>query len=142
MTPSDSVITMLRAAPRSERRRMLEQVVVAELRQVLQMPATEHLPLDESVFGLGVTSLGAVDLKERLEARLDCAIDADVLFNHPTVGHLVDYLAEGTLRELFTGTAAATGAAEPVASPGRPAGAREAAAKELMDDLLKRSDGS
>lgn len=126
---SGSFIRMLREAPRSERRRLLEQAVAAEVRDILQMAPTERVPPDESVFSLGLSSLGVVDLKERLEAKLGCAIDADVLFSHPTVDNLVSYLTQSHVRDLY-----ATGGPEPETALPTP----ESSTKELVDDFLKK----
>lgn len=129
MTAAGPVIVSLRALPWSERRRALEQFVVVEVKEGLQMSATDYLPKDQSVFGLGLTSLGAVELKERLEEQLDCAVDADVLFNHPTVENLVDYLVEYPLRDLLAVTETCGGRAMDDSA---------AVPKALVDDLLKK----
>ncbi|MEV0901810.1 acyl carrier protein [Actinoplanes sp. NPDC049802] len=121
----DSFTDMLRAAPRSERRRLLEQAAAAEIREILQMAPDEPVPPTESVFSLGLGSLGVVDLKERLEARFGCVIDADVLFSHPTLANLMDHLTQGQLRDLFPGDS------EP--DPSTP----DASTTALVDDFLK-----
>ena len=94
----------LAALPRSERRAALATLVVGELREVLQMEPTEALPLDESFFDLGFTSLSLEEMKQRLEETLGCHIDAEVLFNHPTVADLLAHLESGPLSTLFGGT--------------------------------------
>jgi len=87
----------LSALPAAERRGALEAAVTVEFKRVLLMEEADELPLDESFFDLGMTSLALNDVKQRLEDLLDCAIDSTVLFNSPTVEQLVDYLAETAL---------------------------------------------
>jgi acyl carrier protein len=71
----------------------LERMIVQEFKDALLMPEDEELPLDESYFELGLTSLRMVDTKERLEELLGLEIGASVLFDNPTVGGLVDHLS-------------------------------------------------
>ena len=138
MTAAGPVIVSLRALPWSERRRALEQFVVVEVKVGLQMSATDHLPKDQSVLDLGLTSLGAVELKERLEEQLGCAVDADVLFNHPTVENLVDYLVGYPLRDLFAITGTRDDKATPTEEANLLPDGSAAVPKALVDDLLKR----
>lgn len=61
------------------------------------MTDDDELPFDQSYFDLGLTSLSITDLKQRLEQLLDCEIDANVLFNSPTVDRLLTYLTNELL---------------------------------------------
>ncbi|HSI60381.1 MAG TPA: acyl carrier protein, partial [Ideonella sp.] len=102
--PADAVEAdgrlQLAQLPRPERAAALAAMVVAEFRTVLQMMPHEVLPGDESFFDLGLTSLSVEEVKQRLESRLACRVDAEVLFNHPTLGHLLAHLQGGPLSEL------------------------------------------
>lgn len=118
----------LESLARPERAAALAALVAAEFRSVLQMMPQETLPLDESFFDLGLTSLSVEEVKQRLESSLACRVDAEVLFNHPTVQHLVAHLQAGPLADLF-GAPAAPGGAD------RTADAEEQA---LVDDMLAR----
>jgi len=101
---SESTVDELRALPATERAEILESIVVAEFKAALLMSDEDELPFDLSFFDLGLTSLGITDLKERLERLLACEIDANVLFNSPTVERLLAHLAE----VLFTGPRSGT----------------------------------
>lgn len=70
--------------------------MVREFKAALLMTAADELPLDESFFDLGLTSLMLTDVKQRLETLLGLPINASELFNRPTVEQLIDYLAERT----------------------------------------------
>jgi acyl carrier protein len=119
-------IEALRNAPPSERSRVLESQVVAVLRQWLHMTPDEMLPLGESYFSLGLTSLGAVELQQHLEARLGRRIDSANLYNNPTVGHLLGYLREQVLPDLFP----------PAVTAAPAAGAIDNASRRLFNNLL------
>jgi acyl carrier protein len=98
-----AIVQDLGSLPASERHAALESIVVAEFKVTLLMPEDEDLPLTESYFELGLTSLGMTDVKQRLERLLDCDISTTVMFNSPTVEQLTQHLAA----ELF-GTSAET----------------------------------
>ncbi|MFH7599859.1 acyl carrier protein [Streptomyces racemochromogenes] len=92
---------LLMSSPRTERRTVLEEIVVAEFKKALLMPDDEELPLDDSFFELGMTSLLLTMVKQRLEERLGRGISSTALFNQPTVDRLTDYLASDVLADIF-----------------------------------------
>ncbi|GAA4462180.1 acyl carrier protein [Phytohabitans houttuyneae] len=84
----------LREMSSLERRDALEELVLAYLRNVLSMTDDEDFAVDRSYFDMGMTSLTLTDARDYLQSLLDVTIDATVLFNEPTVGHLVNYLTD------------------------------------------------
>jgi acyl carrier protein len=98
MTP---VLERLEALSRPERFEALELIVVTEFKAALLMTEDEELPLADSFFELGLTSLGLVDVKQRLETLLGCGIGSTVFFNSPTVEQLMDRLTTEILADLF-----------------------------------------
>ncbi|MFJ8647612.1 acyl carrier protein [Streptomyces sp. NPDC093546] len=131
MTSSTPWLQELSDTPLSERRARLESFVVAEFKRELMMDETDVLPPHVSYFELGLTSLGATDTRQRLERELGRPLDSAFLFNHPTVGHLVDFLTTEVIPELFAAPAGRT-----ADDPAREAPATDAA-KDLVDDVLK-----
>jgi hypothetical protein len=101
VTANTAWVESLARAPLSERRALLEALVVGEFRTWLLMSAGDALPLDESYFALGLTSLGAVEIQERLESILGRRIDSSSLFNNPTIDHLLLHLRTEVLSEFF-----------------------------------------
>jgi hypothetical protein len=99
-------VASLARAPLSERAALLEALVTGEFRTWLLMSAADALPLDESYFALGLTSLGAVEIQERLESILGRRIDSSSLFNNPTIDHLLLHLRNQVLSEFFQGPGA------------------------------------
>lgn len=120
--------------PRAERRQTVQDLVVAEFKTVLLMTEDDDLPVDVSYFDLGLTSLTITDLKQRLETMLGVELSADLLFNSPTVGRLLDHIFTELLPDVFrTGAASTTetaGAASPAGS------ARDALLEEALRDLF------
>ncbi len=94
-----SIARHLREQSRTERRDALEEIVVDYLSDVLELDDGEELVPDRSYFDLGLTSLKLTEAREHLQRLLDVAIDATVLFNEPTVEHLVDHLTDALSRE-------------------------------------------
>ncbi|HEY3608771.1 MAG TPA: acyl carrier protein [Pseudonocardiaceae bacterium] len=86
--------TTLSSLPRSDRRDALEDLVVAQFRDLLLITDDEELGLATSYFDLGLTSLRLTEIKQRLETALDIGIDATVLFNQPTIDDLVTHLTD------------------------------------------------
>lgn len=84
----------LREMSSLERRDALQELVVAYLRNVLSMTDEEECAVDRSYFDMGMTSLTLTDARDYLQGLLDVTIDATVLFNQPTVEHLVNYLTD------------------------------------------------
>ncbi|WP_306962424.1 acyl carrier protein [Streptomyces afghaniensis] len=111
--------------PRPERRDALEELVTKEFRSALLMTDDEALPADQSFFDLGLTSLSVTGLKQRLEGLLGVELDANLLFNRPTVEALLEHLTQDLLPGLFRESA--------VRAPVPPA----APARTLLDAALK-----
>lgn len=87
--------------PRSERADALTELLVTEFKAVLLMTDDDELPFEQSYFDLGLTSLTLSDLKQRLERLLGCEVNANILFNSPTITRLLEYLMGGPLADLF-----------------------------------------
>ncbi|MCL7370306.1 MULTISPECIES: acyl carrier protein [Streptomyces] len=118
----------LAALPLSERRTALRESVVAEFRTALLLGDGEELALDANYFDLGLTSLRATELKQRLEQRFGAGINEALLFESPTVARLLEHLAADVLAELF-------GTERRRRTEQRP---EKALVGKLLDDLYKK----
>ncbi|AOX04464.1 hypothetical protein BJP34_22190 [Moorena producens PAL-8-15-08-1] len=90
-------IQELDATPVHERRELLMTHVSSQLARVLGLTAPEQIEPRQPLFDLGIDSLMAVELKNRLESSLGHSIPSTVLFDYPTLEALVDYLGEDVL---------------------------------------------
>lgn len=140
MTSDAPWFQQLAAVPFSERATALEALVVAEFKAWLLMGDADVFPLDESYFELGLTSLGATDIQQRLVAGFGRPFDAASLFNNPTAGNLLEHLRSEVLTELFTSAQpVAAVAVAPRQYPGElTPGGDGVTTKDLVDDILAK----
>jgi len=108
---------LLQRAP-AERRSVLEQHVRGQIARVLQTPVT-RVGLRTPFMQLGVDSLMAMEIRNRLEASLGMTLKVTLIWKHPTVSDLVTQL--GREFGLPEAAAPAVGAAKTEAPPGQTA---------------------
>jgi len=111
--PSD-----LRATPVGERRRRLVDLVTERTREILltllpEVPA--EIQAETGFRDLGLDSLGAVDLHDRLAEDVGLPLPITIAFDHPTPAAVADFL----LAELFGGPVGED-AVRPVVAPDEP----------------------
>nr|QEO74262.1 Beta-ketoacyl synthase [uncultured bacterium] len=102
------VVTRLRGAPASERRRLLLAHVQTETAAVLGLPRDTTLDPARGFFDLGMDSLTSMMLRNRLQATFGLALTQTASFQYPTLERLADHLA--TLLVPVTETADEQGA--------------------------------
>lgn len=135
-----TVVEDLLDLARSERRQALEDLVVAEFKIALLMEDDDELPMDESYFDLGLTSLTITDLKQSLESMIGHELSANLLFNSPTVGQLMDHICDELLPGLFRPARACApgdGTTSGAAPGPRAAAPADPSADDLVDEALK-----
>jgi acyl carrier protein len=130
-------IERLSAAPRAERARLLETLVVDRFKAALLMTESEPVPLDESYFDLGLSSLGAVEIEQYLRATLGHPVNTAEILNNPTLGHLLGYLRTEVLAEFFPAAAAAGPDAAAAAADAEDLAFRKAMLDGLLSELYE-----
>lgn len=75
-----------------EQKETIHASVSAAVKQILMFSDQEILPLNQSFFELGLSSLTLQKLKQQLQQQFDLEINMVELFNQPTVVGLVDYI--------------------------------------------------
>jgi len=80
-----------------EAKALLREFLQARLGEFLEWPEARALEPEQSLLGLGIDSLRAVDFKILLETQLDCSLRSSLLFDHPTLEALTHYLAAEVL---------------------------------------------
>jgi acyl transferase domain-containing protein len=81
-----------------DRNRMLTELVQREASQVLGLGSASALNAQAGLFEMGMDSLMALEFRGRLESVVSHALPATLVFDHPTVEAVVDFL----LRDIFS----------------------------------------
>ena len=87
-----ALMDQLLTAPPDERVELLADFLERQLTRVLGFGASTRIDPRRNFGDLGVDSLLAVDLRNRLEASLDASLPATLLFDYPNLEALVGYL--------------------------------------------------
>ncbi len=135
--PAGGELAALASLPAPQRRARLVASLREELARVLDVEDAARIPTDCGFFELGLDSLTSVELRNRLQARLGCPVQAAATFDYPTVGALADHLLADMPASEQPGAswpAGGTAVAEPVGNEP----ARDLSA--LLDDLDQLTD--
>ena len=120
-------LQQLEATPAGKRKALLVTQIRAQIAKVIGLGSANQVGLQQGFADLGMDSLMAVELRNRLQTTLDCAIPTTLAFDYPTVEALVDYLAPEILERDPFRLAPPNGSAAPTAD--------EAALAETLDPL-------
>ena len=97
--PAQSLLTRLQSAPTGKRRQVLQHHVHMDVTRILgrdsARPVAAHEPLSE----LGLDSLMAVELANALAKATGRSLSATLVFKHPTIDAIVEYLFSELLAE-------------------------------------------
>ncbi|MGB0128392.1 MAG: beta-ketoacyl reductase, partial [Rhodocyclaceae bacterium] len=105
----------LAALAPAERRKQLDKVVREAVSRVLKI-APQRIDPAKPLGTMGLNSLMAMELRNRLEAALGRALSATLAWNYPTVDALVVFLAGDTLAGVAPPLVSSPGAAPAVAA--------------------------
>jgi acyl transferase domain-containing protein/acyl carrier protein len=88
-----SLLHKLEGTPLGQRRPVLFEHVHQQVAATLRMTPSKRVPAEQGLFDLGLDSLMAMELKNRLEADLERALRPTLVFDYPTVAAITGYLA-------------------------------------------------
>jgi NAD(P)-dependent dehydrogenase (short-subunit alcohol dehydrogenase family) len=91
--PGPTLRQRLREAPPERRIGLLEEFVLSEAARVLGH-SPEAVPRSRGFADLGMDSLGAIELRTRLEQALECRLPTTLAFDYPTAEALVAHLRD------------------------------------------------
>jgi len=91
----------LESTPLSERLGLLQDEIRIQIASVLGVVSLDEIELRAPLFNLGLDSLMAVEVKNRLERTLSCGMRPTLVFDYPTVEALASYFAQEPLAALF-----------------------------------------
>ena len=92
--PPDPLHSPLRRSAPEARRAALLRPVRAEVGSVLGVPESDPLPPRQGLFDLGLDSMMAVELRQRLERRFGVTLTPTLVFEHPTIDGLAAHIAD------------------------------------------------
>jgi acyl carrier protein len=87
-------LQQLEAAAPSDRPTLLMNYIRSQIAKILGLSSAEQIAPRQRLFDLGLDSLMAIELKNKLETNLEQSLRSTLLFDYPTVEALVDYLAK------------------------------------------------
>lgn len=85
------------SADAQENRRMIERAVRDAVARVLGIKMPDTINCDEALLQMGMDSLMAVELRTRLETVVGARLEPTLIFQHPSITALVNYLANDVL---------------------------------------------
>ncbi|MFD5417333.1 SDR family NAD(P)-dependent oxidoreductase [Streptomyces sp. NPDC127069] len=88
-----ALTVILNSPDDAKRRILLHGHIIDTLRTVLNAPE-QHITPDTSMVMLGLDSLGAMQLRQRLQRTLDLTIDTAVLWTKPTPAGITDWILQ------------------------------------------------
>lgn len=84
----------------SQRSHQLIKLLESSINKVIGADENDVIGLRKPLFDLGLDSLTAVELKNRLESNLSCKLNSTLLFDYPTIEALSEYL-KNLMPDLF-----------------------------------------
>ncbi|MFI4954938.1 MAG: SDR family NAD(P)-dependent oxidoreductase, partial [Gammaproteobacteria bacterium] len=90
--PESALMKQLQGAPEEQREALLKSVLSNEVKKVLGLPSHQMLDETKGFFELGMDSLMALELKNRLQALLNQPLSNTIAFDYPNLEKLVPYL--------------------------------------------------
>jgi acyl transferase domain-containing protein/NAD(P)-dependent dehydrogenase (short-subunit alcohol dehydrogenase family)/acyl carrier protein len=109
----ENFLDLLKQADPEERRDLLFDHVKAQLVGALDIAAATAVSPDQGMTDMGMDSLMAVEISNRLKRSLKCDLPSTLAFEYPTLNMLTDYLAQEVL-EIEVGGAGQGGADAPL----------------------------
>jgi amino acid adenylation domain-containing protein/thioester reductase-like protein len=90
---------LLRSAAPKEARKILYSLVTVEITSILGDKEDSHVDTRTGFSQMGIDSLGAINLRSRLQTKLDCHLPATLAFDYPCLEDLVAYLEKEHFQE-------------------------------------------
>jgi acyl transferase domain-containing protein/aryl carrier-like protein len=88
------LLQRIKAVSGGERRDLLYAHIKDQITRVLQLDPSQPLEPEQGLFDMGMDSLTAIELKNRMEASLGFGLPSVLTFNYSTIESLVGYLEE------------------------------------------------
>ncbi|MFI4954278.1 MAG: SDR family NAD(P)-dependent oxidoreductase [Gammaproteobacteria bacterium] len=90
--PESVLLKQLQAAPQEQREAILKSAISQEIRQVLGLSADQTIDENKGFFEMGMDSLMALELKNRLQALINKPLSNTIAFDYPSVADICSSL--------------------------------------------------
>jgi malonyl CoA-acyl carrier protein transacylase len=87
-----SVLQRIQQAPASERKHLLTKHISDTLAHILVIESAKSIDLKQGLFDLGMDSLTAMELRNRLQTSLEVSLPSTLIFDYTTIEKLTNYL--------------------------------------------------
>lgn len=138
--PTEDQITgrlqQLAATPAERRSRAIRVHLEKRIRQILRLERDIQIDPDKGLFEMGMDSLMAVELKNKLEKDAGITLPSTLTFNYPTIGELTGYFNDQL--EASAGPTAETPSSEVKEELPSALEAESASEEELSDMLMRK----
>ncbi|MEQ9498606.1 MAG: SDR family NAD(P)-dependent oxidoreductase [Deltaproteobacteria bacterium] len=88
----EALLTRIAEAPPAARRTLLTELLTKQLSEVLELPRDATVDEGAGLFDLGMDSMTAVELTERVSATLGRPLPSTLVFDNPSVGAIADHV--------------------------------------------------
>jgi len=97
-TQRNELLLQLESTQASERQQLLIAHIQAEVAKVLGLKPSQLPGSQQGFFDMGMDSLMALELKNRLEATFNSSLPSTLAFEYPTIADVAEYLAKEVLK--------------------------------------------
>ena len=94
---SDSLLERLTDLSANQARQLLQKEVQQQITHILGLRLSQRLDVKQGLFDVGLDSLMAIELRSRLQSVVGKPLSATLVFDHPSVEKIAEYLAEEVL---------------------------------------------
>jgi acyl transferase domain-containing protein/acyl carrier protein len=101
---SETLLDQLKRLDTGRRVMLVQSTLIKMLSDALKLKGSYEIDTRERLFDLGVDSLIAVELKNKLQAELGLPISSTLLFDYPTVESLTNYVLNDLLLSVLKST--------------------------------------
>ncbi|WP_281560635.1 type I polyketide synthase [Thalassomonas sp. RHCl1] len=129
-SPQPVLVAELADMAMPQRIKRVEHYLLNLVKDMLQVDLAQQLDVDKGLFDLGMDSMTAVEVKDRLERDIGCKLRSTLAFDYPTIRKMAAYLVE----TLFAGSVQQ--AVEPEQGEAE-AGLEDLSEKELAEMLMQ-----
>jgi acyl carrier protein len=91
------LVSLLENTPKSDRINLLIEFIRQQAQNVLGLSSIEEVEIERPMHDMGMDSLMAIEIKNRINNAIGKDLPATVIFNYPTIKSLSEYILQNVL---------------------------------------------